>query len=201
MAGYAPAVSMPAITRRGSRLIIPVPPAGQAAVLPPATCIRCGAPADGQPITKTYYWHHPALYLIILVALLIYVVVAMVVRKSIKVTVPLCAQHRQRRSIGVTLAWVLPVIGIADAFILPQFNVDTGIVVLVVIALILAGLVIWGVVGSPIHPKRIDQFYGEFTGFSETYLQQFPEFVAPQPMAAPGSGQLPPPPPAPAIGP
>lgn len=188
---------LPAITRRGSRLIVPVPPPGQSAVLPAVTCIRCGAPAEGKPLTKTYFWHHPALYLIILAGVLIYLIVAVIVRKSIKVAVPLCAQHRQRRSIGVTLAWVLPVIGIADAFILPQFNVDTGIVVLVVTVLILAGIVIWAVVGSPIRPRKIDQFCGEFTGFCETYLQQFPEFVAPQPMAVPASGQLPPPPPAP----
>lgn len=197
MAGFAPVAPAPAITRNGSRLIIPVPPLGQSAVLPPAMCIRCGAPADGKPLTKTYYWHHPALYLAILGGLLIYVILAVVLRKSIKVTVPLCARHRQRRSIAVTLAWVLPLVGIADAIIVPQFNVDVGIVVLLCVTLILAGIVIWAVVAMPIRPKKIDQFYGDFSGFCETYLQQFPEFVAQQPVMAPAPtpGQMPPPPP------
>jgi hypothetical protein len=193
MAGFAPAVPLAPITRRESRLIIPAPPRGQSAVLPPALCIRCGAPADGKAITKTYSWHHPALYLLLLGPILIYLIVAMVVRKSIKVTVPICAQHRQRRSIAVTLSWVLPLVGIADAIILPQFNVDTGIVALICAVLILAGIVIWAVVAMPIRPKKIDQFHGEFTGFCETFLEQFPEFGAQQPMAAPG--QFPPPPP------
>jgi len=193
MAGFAPGVPLSPITRRESRLIIPVPPPGQSAVLPPAMCIRCGAPADGKPLTKTYFWHHPALYLLLLGPILIYIIVAMIVRKSIRVTVPLCARHRQRRSVAVTLAWVLPLVGIADAIILPQFNVDAGIVVLICVGLIVAGIVIWAVVATPIRPKKIDQFYGEFSGFSETFLQQFPQFSAQQPMAVPG--QLPPPPP------
>jgi len=180
-----------AIVRRGPFLIIPVAPAGQPAILPPL-CIKCGAPGQGKPVERTYYWHHPALYLLIFVGLLIYVIVAVVVRKGIKVRASLCAQHAQRRSIGVTLAWVLPLIGIADAFILPQLNVDGGVVALITIALIMSGLVIWAVVGSPIRPKSIDQYSGTFSGFCETFLQQFPE-TAPQ--VSSGELQGPPPPP------
>jgi hypothetical protein len=94
-------------------LIIPAPAPGQAAALP-QLCVKCGAPADGKPVVKTFYWHNPAFYLIILAGVLIYVIVAMIVRKSIRVSVPLCAQHAHRRSIAVTLAWVLPLIGISS---------------------------------------------------------------------------------------
>jgi hypothetical protein len=110
-----------------------------------------------------------------------------------KVNVPLCAQHAQRRSTAVMLAWILPVIGIADAFILPQFKVDPGIVVLVTATLIIAGLVIWAVVANPIRPKSIDKYYGEFSGFCEIFLEQFPQ-GSPQ---APALVQLFPPPPPP----
>jgi len=190
MATFAP--SPYPIVRQGLALIIPVAGPGQAAVLPPQ-CIKCGAPADGKPVERTYYWHQPALYLLILAGLLIYAVVALVVRKGMKVRVSLCVRHAQRRSIGVTLAWVLPVVGIADAFILPQLNVDGGVVALIAVVLIFTGLVIWAVVGNPIRPKSIDQYRGVFTGFCENFLEQFQETVAQAPAGPP---QVPPPPPA-----
>jgi hypothetical protein len=167
------------------------------AILPPP-CIRCGAPADGQPVEKTFYWHHPAVYLAILAGLLIYVILALVLRKGIRVRVPLCADHARRRNIAVTLAWVLPLVGFADVGILPQFNVDGGVVALIAVVLILTGLVIWAVVANPIRPSLINEFQGEFTGFCPAYLQQFPEWVlvATGPsQQLPSQPQVPPPPP------
>src|SRR5262249_32192298 len=153
---------------------IPVPPAGQAASLPPL-CVKCGAPANGKPLVKTFYWHHPALYLVILAGVLIYAIVAIVVRKSIKVAVPLCMEHAKRRSIAVTLAWVLPLIGFADIFVLSQFNVDGGVIALLTLSLVVAGIVIWAVVANPIRPTMIDVTRGEFTGVCATFLEQLPE--------------------------
>jgi hypothetical protein len=190
MAGSVSAPVAPTIVRSGSKLIFPAPILGQPVILPPL-CVRCGAPASGKPLVKTFYWHHPALY-ILLLSPIIYVIVAMIVRKTMKVSVPLCPHHAQRRSTAVMLAWILPVIGIADAFILPQFHVDPGIVVLVTSALLIAGLVIWAVVANPIRPKSIDKYYGEFSGFCETFLQQFPQRSPQTPALV---QQLPPPPP------
>jgi hypothetical protein len=194
MAGSAPAISAFPIVRQGKQLIIPAPPPGQPAILP-ALCIKCGAPADGKPVTRTLYWHNPALYLLVLVSPLIYVIVAIVVRKGMKVCVPLCAQHAQRRSMAVTLAWVLPVIGIADAFILPQFNVDVGIVALITTVLILTGLIVWVVVSSPLRPRSIDQYRGIFIGCCEIFLQQFPEGSQMPPISTLPPQSSPPPPP------
>lgn len=174
MASFTAAPAAYPVVRQGRKLIIPVPPGGQAAALPPR-CIKCGAPANAKPVVKTFYWHHPALYLVILAGVLIYAIVAIVVRKSIKVAVPLCAEHAKRRSIAVTLAWVLPLIGFADIFVLSQLNVNGGIIALLTIGLILAGIVIWAVVANPMRPTMIDATRGEFTGVCATFLEQFPE--------------------------
>jgi hypothetical protein len=194
MAGSAPAVAAFPIVRQGSQLIIPQPPPNQPAILPPL-CIKCGAPADGKPVERIIYWHQPVLYLLILAGLLIYAIVAMVVRKGIKVRMPLCARHAQRRSVAVTLAWVLPLVGIADAIILPQFNIDGGVVALITITLVVTGLVVWGVVSTPIRPKSIDQYRGVFTGFCKIFLEQFPEGSQMPPIST--VPQMPPPPPPP----
>jgi hypothetical protein len=146
----------------------------QGQVIPlPLPCVKCGAPANGKPVNKNFSWHPPALYLVALVGLLIYVIVAMIVRKSMRLTVPLCAQHAQRRSVAVTLSWVIPLVSIADAFILPNFGVDGGIVALISVVMVLTGIVIWAIVDYPIRPKSIDRYQGVFTGFCEAYLQQF----------------------------
>ena len=173
MASFAPPPAL-VITRDGEKLVIPVGMALPMALLPPV-CVKCGAPADGKPVEKTFYWHPPWLYVLIFIALLIYAIVAMVMRKQMRIRVPLCRQHAERRRGLLILAGVLPVIGIADGFILPSFHVDTGLVVLVVVVFILAGLVLWAVVGSPIRPRSITQFEGIFSGFCEAFLQQFPQ--------------------------
>jgi hypothetical protein len=173
MASYVPAPAAYPIARDGQRLIIAAPLPGQPVPLPPP-CVKCGAPANGKPVDKRFYWHHPALYLLILAGVLIYAIVATIVRKSMRLQVPLCAQHAQRRSLAVTLSWVIPLVGIADAFILPNLGVDGGVVALITGVFIVTGLVIWAIVGYPLKPKSIDESRGVFTGFCEAYLQQFP---------------------------
>lgn len=176
MATFLPPPNAPAIVRSGSNLYIALPPAGQTVYLP-ALCVKCGRPAAGAPVEKTFSWHPPAWYLLILVGLVIYVIVALVVRKTIRVGVPLCAEHAQRRSLWVTLSWFLPLVGIADAFVLPRFNVDPGWIVLVTVVCLLSGLVIWAVVANPIRPQSIDNFRAEFSGFAEPFLEQFPIYT------------------------
>jgi hypothetical protein len=171
MASYVPAPATFPIMRDGQKLIVPLV-MNQPSVLPPP-CVKCGAPAS-KTVTKLFSWHHPALYLLILAGLLIYVIVALIVRKSIKLSVPLCARHAQKRSTAVMLAWVIPVIGVADAFILPNLGMDGGVVALITVACLLTGLIIWAIVSYPIRPKSIDQYQGVFTGCAEAYLQQFP---------------------------
>src|SRR5262249_33178938 len=196
MAGFMTATAPAPIVRQGNTLVIPANHSGGVVVLP-RVCVRCGAAANGRPVTKNFGWHHPGLY-VLLISPLIYVIVAVIVQKRMRIRVPLCAQHAQRRNMFVTLAWVLPLIGIADAFVLPRFNVDGGIVALICVALILTGLIMWAVVSNPVTPRFIDATRGEFTGFCETYLQQFPVAAAITPAVqqtgTPAPPGVPPPP-------
>lgn len=192
MASSTPAPVVYSGVRQGSQLILPNSGPAQAAVLPPF-CVRCNAPSNGKPITKTLYWHHPALYLLILAGALVYVIVALIIRKTMKVQVPLCAHHAQRRGTAVMLSWLMPLIGIADVIVLPTIGVNTGFAVLLMFALVLAGLITWAIVATPIRPKLIDQYRGIFTGFCAEFLQRFPD-VASQSVAAVPNQPLPPPP-------
>ena len=188
MAGFAPGQA--AVMRQGSKLIIAAPLPRQAAILPPL-CVKCGAPADGKPVDKTYYWHHPALY-VLLLSPIIYAIVALIVRKTMRVYVQLCAVHAKRRSTAVTLSWVLPLVGVADIFVLASLKVDGGLIALISTVLILTGLVVWAVVSYPIRPAMIDATRGEFTGACAAFLEHIPQAAVPG-TAIPQHGVPPPP--------
>ncbi|SRR6266700_1871267 len=174
MASFVPVPPVLPITRNGAELRIPATMALPTVQLP-AVCVKCGAYADGKPVEKTFYWHPPWLYVLIFLGVLIYAIAALVMRKGMRIRVPLCRRHAERRRSFLILAGILPVIGIADAFILPNLGVDGGWVALLAIVFVLAGLVLWAVAGSPIRPTFIDQHLGIFTGCCEAFLQQLPQ--------------------------
>ena len=65
----------------------------------PDRCVKCNAPAHGYRLKQSLYWHPAWVYILILPGLLIYAVVALVIRKPYVGHVGLCAKHRQRRTI------------------------------------------------------------------------------------------------------
>jgi hypothetical protein len=68
----------------------------------PDRCIRCNEPAGGHRLKRTVYWHHPAIYVLVL-SPIIYVIVALLARKSVRLQFGLCEKHRGRRFLGILL--------------------------------------------------------------------------------------------------
>ncbi len=68
----------------------------------PDRCVRCNHAAEGFRLKKTFYWHPPNWYALVLLNLLIYAIVAMVVRKKASFEVALCPRHRSRRRWCIT---------------------------------------------------------------------------------------------------
>jgi hypothetical protein len=66
----------------------------------PDRCVRCNEPANGLRVKKTFYWHPSWIYLLIVISILVYAILALVLRKSIVTQVPLCERHKKRRTIG-----------------------------------------------------------------------------------------------------
>lgn len=72
----------------------------------PARCVKCNAPVQlSQMRERNFHWHTPALYLLVLLNLLIYVIVALAVRKRVRYRVGLCERHLRLRRIFIALAW------------------------------------------------------------------------------------------------
>lgn len=72
----------------------------------PDRCIRCNAPAGGFRFKRNLSWHPPGWYLLLFFNLIIYVIVALIVRKRAKVAVGLCARHRKKRANAIILGWL-----------------------------------------------------------------------------------------------
>ncbi len=88
----APTAPAPALVMRSGSLLVMSSPA----VLPDR-CVKCNAPALGGRLKRTLYWHHPAIYLLLLCSPLIFIIVALVARDRAEAEVGLCARHLARR--------------------------------------------------------------------------------------------------------
>ena len=146
-------------------------------VLPP-TCVKCGAPAEGQAVLRKFYWHHPALYLLILLpyGLFVYLVVALVVMKRGNVFIGLCPTHRRRRWIWPAAGMALALGGIAG-FVYGA-GTETPLWLAAGAVGFISGLVLV-VMGQTLRAKRIDAHYLWLKGVSPDFLGQFPAVAPP----------------------
>ena len=139
--------------------------------------MRCNEPAPaGSGFNAKFYWHEPALYLLILCGLLVYFIVALIVRKSAVVWVGLCPRHRGARNRGRLWGSLVLVVGL---FCLPAAAVvdsggaylGWGGLILIVTAAVMGTL---GSVG--LRPERIDDQFVRLKGASSDFLSALPNF-------------------------
>ena len=72
----------------------------------PDRCVVCNTPTKGVRIKRRFSWHHPAIYLVIFLNAIIYLIVAVVVRNTCTVTLGMCPKHRSRRIVGICIGWI-----------------------------------------------------------------------------------------------
>jgi quinol-cytochrome oxidoreductase complex cytochrome b subunit len=127
----------------------------------PDFCLKCNQPTGGWKIKRKLTWHNPYWYLLILFNLLIYAIVAVIVRQTAKVNIPLCERHRRRRRWAIAWGWLLALAGIG-AIVWGASRPETelsGLLVMIGIVAILVGLV-GGIVGSQVASvDKIDKRY------------------------------------------
>jgi hypothetical protein len=141
----------------------------------PARCLACNGPV-AKEYQRTWYWHHPGLYFLILLGFWPYAIVALIVRKSATAKVGLCQDHVRRRRRNLALAWGLAVVGTLVLFSscsLKQDSVALGI--LAGFATFFAAIIV-GMRGSGLlTPKRIDATVARMGGAGVAYLDSLPD--------------------------
>ena len=138
----------------------------------PDQCVKCNAPAHGFKLKRKLSWHHPALYVIILVAWIIYLVLAMALSKRATVFLGLCAEHVKRRQTFLIIGWAMLALGLISA-ILAFANEYAGVGLLGMLLFFVS--IFWLVFANRVvNVKKIDDRFVYLTGIDANYLAQFP---------------------------
>lgn len=82
----------------------------------PDRCVKCNQPAGGRRRKRSLSWHHPGYFLLVLASVLVYVIMALVVRQTAKIEIGMCEIHRRKRWQAIATSWLLVLIGILAIF-------------------------------------------------------------------------------------
>jgi hypothetical protein len=138
----------------------------------PDQCVKCNAPANGLRLKRRLSWHHPVLYLLILVAWIFYVLLAVLLRKRATVYLGLCAEHFQRRRKLLAVGWILLAIGLISPVV--AFANDYPAVGLLGLLVLIISIVWLILVTRVVTVKKIDDRLVWLGGIDSNYLAQFP---------------------------
>jgi hypothetical protein len=108
----------------------------------PARCYKCNEPVAGQPLKRKLYWHPALYYILVPISILLYAVVAIIVRKRASVEVYLCPAHAQRRKYFLIGTWIGIVFTLVLGFagILNNINWLIGIAAILFLVAIIIGI-------------------------------------------------------------
>jgi hypothetical protein len=139
----------------------------------PNRCVKCNEPT-AERLKRKLTWHHPALYLTILISVLVYAVIAMVVRKTATVHVGLCDEHLNTRRRNLAITWIMGIVGV---LCLPLAGVmEEVMLVFVGLLLIIATAIYGSITLRVVVPTKIDNDFVWLKGVNSDFLQEFPQW-------------------------
>lgn len=139
----------------------------------PDRCLKCNQPTSLR-LKKRLTWHHPAIYILIFVALLIYLIIALLLRKSATVELGLCEQHLAKRRRNIWITWLLVLLGFVGVFA-GATNDDVSYVLFGFLLLVVA--IIYAIVAvKVVAPSKIDDNFVWLKGVNKEYLNELPAF-------------------------
>lgn len=159
------------VWRRGRDLVV-----SRMATLPDR-CVSCNAPAETR-IRSKLSWHQSWVYLFVLVNVLVYALVAVIVRKKAELEIPQCGRHARIRKWGFLGAWGLCGLGCLAAFAAAAMETDavlSATPIVIFFGTLLASLVIGFTISRPVVPRRIDEEFVWLGKCGRSFLSSLPE--------------------------
>lgn len=139
----------------------------------PDRCVKCNQPTQ-ERLKHTFSWHHPAIYILLVAAWLIYLIVAMVVRKQATVELGLCDEHKQKRRRNILIMWALLLLGVV-CFVIAIAGDDVSPAFFGI--LLLLGGMIFGLATTRVAvPSKIDNRFVWLKGINKDYLDLLPQW-------------------------
>lgn len=135
----------------------------------PPYCVKCGLVTHQQPVQRKFYWHSPLLYLTILASILIYAIIALIVRKRFDLAVPLCDSHFRLRRIWMSVAAALMLFAFPALVLGMTYDYPLAGLSLCLVSL-LGGAVLWTQVAPILRPRRITDEMAVFRGAHASFF-------------------------------
>lgn len=140
----------------------------------PARCIKCNTPTDDIKIRRSLSWHPQLYFLLVLCNLLIYAVVALIVRKKSVVFVAVCQEHRKKRAMAILIGWLLFLGGMGA--IIYAANLNEGLWALIGVTSAIAGAILGITKGRLLYATFIDKNQTRIGGLGREFLDSLPEW-------------------------
>jgi ribosomal protein S27AE len=138
----------------------------------PDRCTKCNAPAHGLRLKRNLYWHPPAWYLLICAGLLLYAIVALIVRKKASIEIGLCRTHFQKRKAAIAITWSLIAVSIVVTIVA---SIKAPSLILLAAAIFMGGLIYGILAVQPVTPAKITDHLVWLKGVNQNYLDMLPE--------------------------
>jgi hypothetical protein len=142
----------------------------------PNRCVKTNEPTVGR-LSRNLSWHHPLIYLSVFAGLLVYVVLAIVLRKQASIEIGLGEQGFRRRRSAILIGWTsfLGGIGIAIGSPILADQIPAAIYAWPIGLFLAIGGGIYGLlVAQVVAPKRITDDYVWLKGVHPDYLAELP---------------------------
>ena len=139
----------------------------------PHRCIKCNEPSTAPRRRCKLSWHSPWLYVLILLALLLYAIVAAIVRKTAVVHIGLCERHQRRVLWGRIVGW--GGLALEIALVWAGLGLDMPQLPMIALALLLPWIIAAMVISRLVLPVRIDEHYVRLKGCGPAFLRSLPD--------------------------
>jgi hypothetical protein len=149
----------------------------------PDVCVKSNQPANGGRLKRNLSWHHPAVYLALLANLIIYVILALVLRKTAVIEIGLSEEWFARRRRAIAIGWLSVVSGIGAmiaGIALVDRHDEFGWMILGGLLVTLFGAIYGLLKARMVAPIRITDEYVCLKGVHSDYLDALPQYTGPR---------------------
>jgi len=136
----------------------------------PDRCIVCNQKAKGKTIRKMLFWHNPILLPVLFLSWPFYIMLAVLFRRHITVSLPLCQRHLWQRRILTLMGAMLFPTAVSMVWVAISYS-QPPLILGAILSMIVGAIVIgWG--RNPVWASQIQNDHAVIRGVSPKLLQE-----------------------------
>lgn len=140
----------------------------------PDRCIICNEPACGHYMKKTFVWHSPLFLPVIIISFPIYLVLASLGNKILRLDLPVCPKHGNRIQLGTTAGLLL----VPQIVVMGLIGLSKGIPFLLLVGILssIVGLALLMWSRNPVWAWYMRSKFGLIKGAHPDFVNNMPEW-------------------------